>query len=364
MLVLLGIAAAVAADCSDVELMKSHAFRGKLAPDEQACIEAALPTLDPAVRVDLSFALILQAYMTHDVAYPDLMRRHLTEVHTTDPEVAYLYANWLKQNQPDNAGEILRWSRIAMAGRMRWADDPPGYVAIVRSLYDMLVESSLERAVQLEAVSDATPNPDNSLATDKAKREARYWLVVAAPCLHNGDCGPRFEVEVEGQTSCEDLDGYAVLARQGTLTEEPTRCLEARYERNPKDKVVGILMDAADHDPEGGAWEQLLAWHWDQTGADDPLLAARYASYLAAKGPQAAADVWKWTQIALGDRPALTTAGGRPLVGHVLTIRATAAKQLAEAARGTDGADEAKERARAAAEDRDAWCQSARDCPD
>ena len=37
------------------------------------------------------------------------------------------------------------------------------------------------------------------------------------------------------------------------------------------------MMTQANTDPEGKSWEELMAWHWNLTGVDDPLLAYRYA---------------------------------------------------------------------------------------
>lgn len=362
--------------CSDLAALEAAAYRGRLSDTEKVCLEAELATADPVARVDISFVLILHAYMTAEQeTYVALMRRHLAQIHTTDPEVAYLYSTWLMKNQPTNHDEILQWAAVAMEGRTRWLDDRVGYVTIVRSIYDMLIQASMQRAIAYEQAYNADPNDATLQRLDRARRLARYYLVIATPCLHYGDCGPKFEVEIEGQTSCEDLEALHAKALVKRLHGDEVSCLKARWYRSQKPKFLDVLMTNADRDSEGTEWESLLAWHWNATAADDPVLAARHAQFLYRGGQnQLEVEIARWSELALSDRAALEKRLGRAGLGEMLQLRAESTRKLVEQAESaalmmpseaaTARVEHTRATASAAAADLKSFCTTyPKDCP-
>jgi hypothetical protein len=282
---LLALPALASADCGSIEVLEAHASAGKLTAEESSCVELALATADPIDRVDLSFVLILQALMSgDDAAYVAHLERHLASVHTTDPEVAYLYATWLQKHRPERTADVLHWADVAFAGRGRWVKDLRNYTTIVRSVWDLRIEASMRAAMTAEQAYAASPTPAKQEAMERARRAARYYMIAATPCLHYGDCGPRYEVEVEGQTSCEDLDAVERALSAGPLHPDTLSCLKARWYRNPRQRLLDLLAASADRAPDSTEWEALLAWHFNATGEEDAALAQRYQAFLEEAG--------------------------------------------------------------------------------
>ncbi|MCB9673500.1 MAG: hypothetical protein H6737_00195 [Alphaproteobacteria bacterium] len=291
MLTLLALAlpALGAMRCGDLDSLELEAARSRLDAGTEACLEEALGAAEAAERARTSFVLILSAYSGNDLeAYGERMRRHLATFHTTDAEVAYLYARylWKKSGEtadPPYTDEILKWSRVAMDGRTRWLHNRRNYDEMVRNLYDMLVQSSLRRALLDKKAFEADPSDANRLVADQAQRRARHYLIVAAPCLHKGECGPTFEVIVEGMRECEDLAPLENYAAAGKLDEGHRACLRARFRRQgaPRRRILDLLIADAEKQPDSSTFEYLLAWHWNVTDADDPEMAYRFARWLA-----------------------------------------------------------------------------------
>ncbi len=288
---LLGGAAAAPTDpsgCGDLPALELRAARGRLPDDIEQCLEGRLSQGDASERAKSSFVLILSAYSGKALdLYGERMQRHLATYHTTDAEVAYLYARYLwkrsgETGDPPYTDAILRWSRVAMDGRTRWLHNRRNYDEMVRNLYDMLVQTSLQAALRQQKAYTETPTDENRLAADQAQRRARHYLIVAAPCLHRGECGPTFEVIVEGLRECDELGPLEDYAAGGNLDDGHRACLRARYRRPgaPKRRILDILTaDAANRD-DPKLFEFLLAWHWNVTEQDDPEMAYRFASWL------------------------------------------------------------------------------------
>jgi len=280
---------AAAAECTDLDALELSAARRRLDPEMEACLEGLMGSGEVTVRARASFVLILSAYSGQDLeVYGERMRRHLSALHTTDAEVAYLFARylWKKSAQtaaPPYTAEILRWSRVAMDGRTRWLHNRRNYDEMVRNLYDMLVQSSLQQAMVERRAFDAAPTDAQRLVADRAKRRARHYLIVAAPCLHKGECGPTFEVYVEGLRECDDLGPLENYARAGRLDDGHRACLRARFRRpaSPKRRILDLLIEDADQQSDPGRFEFLLAWHWNLTDSDDPEMAYRFARWLS-----------------------------------------------------------------------------------
>ena len=316
--------------CGDRGDLEIEAYRRALPAPTLTCLEAAATGTDPAVRSEASFVLIVHAYARGNHAeYERLMRRHLTELHTTDAEVAYLYARHL-WSKGDATDEVLHWARVAMDSRRRWLHNRANYDRMVRSLYDMMVQVSMERAIEVEQQFTANPTNDNRDRAERYKRQARYFLITAAPCLHYGDCGPYFEIEVEGWAPCDDLVQMETLARKGQITAEHQACLKSKYRKPqaPKKRILTVLLTQANTDSEGKAWDALLAWHWNLTGVEDPLLAYHYAEWLISSNASQAEEALKWAQVALASEDGLTGRSGRAALTRLHRLRVETAQRL------------------------------------
>jgi len=324
-----------ALDCGQTSDLEMAAYRGRLTLENRACLESTLQDGDPSKRAEASFVMIIDAYAAGRIDdYSALMRRHLTDIHTQDAEVAFLYATHLwRENGPSD--DVLKWSRVAMDGRRRWLSNRNNYDNMVKSLYDMMVQVSMERAIEVETQYIGSPTPENRARTDTYKRQARYYLIVAAPCLHYGDCGPYYEVEVEGWAPCDDLVALEAQSKRGAVPDTQMTCLRSKYRKpqSPKQRILTIMMAQADTDSEGKVWDTLLAWHWNLTGMDDPLLAYRYADFLVGSGVQEAEQAMKWAKIALNSKEGFSGRTGRHALERLHTLRLQTAQRLLAVAR-------------------------------
>ena len=307
----------------------------KLSAEAVACLETVTQGVDAVARSEASFALIIHAHSKGDLTrYGELMKRHLTQLHTTDAEVAYLYARYL-WSAGRASDEVLHWARVAMDNRRRWLHNRANYDQIVKSLYDMMVQVSMERAIQVEQDYAAAPGKAARERADAYKRRARYYLIVAAPCLHYGDCGPYFDVEVEGWAPCDDLVEMETLAKRGQVSLEQMSCLKSKYRKPqaPKRRILTVMLTQANSDKDGKRWEELLAWHWNLTGLDDPLLAYHYAEWLVHQEQQDSEEALKWAQVALNQEGGLTGRSGRQALTRLHQLRVDTAKRLLEDAK-------------------------------
>ena len=332
---------AQALDCGDPSDLEMNAYRGRLTDDDRKCLEGTVEGDDAVSRSEASFVLIVDAYVRgNGTEYGTLMKRHLTKLHTTDAEVAYLYATWLWR-EGQNSDEVLHWARVAMDSRRRWLHNRANYDRMVKSLYDMMVQVSMERAIQVEQEYSANPTQTNRQRADAYRRQARYYLIIAAPCLHYGDCGPYYEVEVEGWAPCDDLVQMESLSKRGGVTNDHLACLKSKYRKPqaPKKRILGIMMAQANTDTEGQAWEELMAWHWNLTGVDDPLLAYNYAEFLVATEGEETEEAMKWAQVALSREDGFTGRTGRQALQRLHMLRVATAQRMVEDAQSAVNAD-------------------------
>jgi len=363
----------IALACGDLSELEMVAYTGKLDEAQRTCLESSLETGDSVTRAQHSFVLIIDAYIGNEKdRYEALMRRHLTEIHTTDAEVAYLFVNHLF-NAERHTDEALHFARVAMDGRRRWLHNRTNYDRMVKATYDMMVQMSMARAIDVEQEYKGAPTQEKEHKLEQYRRQARYYLIIAAPCLHYGDCGPYFDVEIEGWAPCDDLVALEGKATRGGVTQEEVNCLRGKYRKNgaPRRRILDIMMDQADFDRDGRMWEELLAWHWNLTGLHDPMLAHRYAQYLVAHGEEQAAEALNWADIALEESDSLSGRRGRDAVRKLHELRVRTAEELLQRTRNEhDSPDlpeaqqairEAEERLAGAVASRDSWC-AANDC--
>lgn len=323
--------------CGEPRDLEMDAYRGRLDDTTKACLETSIDSAAPLTRAAHSFVLIVDAYVSRDLTrYGQLMERHLAQYHTTDAEVAYLYANWLWRDRgPTDA--VLQWAKVALDGRRRWLANRANYDRMVRALYDMLVQVSMERALAVEQEVGPNPSPEAQARLEAYRRHAKYWLVIAAPCLHDGECGPYFEVEVEGWAPCDDLVAMDVLAKRGQLSDAHWTCLKSSFRKTaaPKRRILDVMATQADAVPEGAAWDDLLAWHWNVAGVEDPELAYRYAAYLSRQGGGSveATEILKWSAVALDAKQLFTGRTGKAAMVQLHDLRRETARRMLDRAR-------------------------------
>ena len=352
--------------CDDPLALEPAAFRGGLSVDEVACLDSRLPGLEPSLRAQVSFMLIVQEHMQgEDDRYGARMRVHLEQYHGRDTEVAYLYATWLRdQGRIDE--ELIRWATVALDGRFAWIDNKRLFNSMVQSLYDMINEAAIIEAGNAQKRLLSAPTEANRKRYEDARRRARYYMTISAPCLAKGECMPEFTVEVEGMAFCDDIFELADRARHGEVTADELVCLRSRYRKptSNKRRILDVMIDNANQDGTGKQWQALLEFHHRVTNEVDPNLAAPYAEYLAGRGVASAKDALDWAAIAAQGEE---LRGGLDTTAALYALRVRVAEELLAWAKGVEAGDVESDAAAPSAEaaeqllrdartDRDEWC--------
>jgi hypothetical protein len=127
----LGVASPAWAVCSDyaaepaglVEL-EPFATKGALDDDQKGCLETSYAASTTQTTKDkISRVLMVNAYAYNTKTWAELVSRHLDEVVRSDPDIAYLYAFYLYNNSKADAGEVVRWTVVALERRDTWTGD-------------------------------------------------------------------------------------------------------------------------------------------------------------------------------------------------------------------------------------------------
>ena len=334
---------ALAADpsCGDLRELERSALSGRLEAGTADCLEADLSVVGPEHRVRTSFVLVVAAHVSGDVdRYEQHLRRHLFEVHSSDADVAYLYALMLSKKGVAWGEDVIRWANVALANKWQWVEHPRTFASMVRSLYHLRNDAAMNRAVEAEKRHRARPTSTNEQRLEQYRERSRRYLVISAPCLAQGECGPQFEVVVEDVTDCEDLWALQSNADRGVLVPPQITCLKGRYQRPaaPRVRLLDLLATNADNSTDPGEWERLLGWHRNFSGVDDPYLGLRYARFLTAGGPPYAHEALRRTELAIRNLPMTSKRRGRRWSAELHRLRALAAYRVWESAVATDAA--------------------------
>ena len=174
---------AVAADpadlsaCRDLGALQEPAILRALTPAQIACLEARLrDEADPKARVASSLFLIYNAEGT--AGWATLLRRHLEEIDTSDPDLCYLWALHLTRGGIENARDVIRWAEAALQNRSRWTGET--YTVRVSRLATLKTEAAnllwraAARSARMGTVEPGLADGDRDLVA----RYAQEWLQV------------------------------------------------------------------------------------------------------------------------------------------------------------------------------------------
>ncbi|MCA9571108.1 MAG: hypothetical protein KC656_24885 [Myxococcales bacterium] len=137
-----------AADPGALVSLEPYATKGALDDGQKQCLEAGYSAADTQTTKDkISRVLMVNAYAYNTKIWAELVARHLDEVDRSDPDIAYLYAFYLYNNDKADAEEVVRWTEVALERRDTWTGDV--YVSRVYGLMRL-------RAVAANAVWELT----------------------------------------------------------------------------------------------------------------------------------------------------------------------------------------------------------------
>lgn len=167
------------ADLTQLPLLEPAATKGALTEPEKECLELSYAAAKAqTVKDKISRVLLVNAYAYSTKYWAQLVRRHLDEVDRSDPDIAYLYAFYLFNNDRKNAEEVIKWTEVALERRDVWSGDV--YVGRVYGLYKL-------RALAANAVwsdaEDESAHGKGAAGVDAMRNQvkvyAREWLDFA-----------------------------------------------------------------------------------------------------------------------------------------------------------------------------------------
>ena len=161
--------------------LEAFATKGALQDDHKACLETSYKAAELQTTKDkISRVLLVNAYANNTATWSELVQRHLDEVDRSDPDIAYLYAFYLYNNEKADADQVIEWTELALERRDVWTGDV--YVSRVYGLMRLRAIAGLKvweaaEADRLKGVESDQGKLDD--LRDRAKTYAREWVDFA-----------------------------------------------------------------------------------------------------------------------------------------------------------------------------------------
>ena len=171
------------AECGDLIKMEPAAMMGKLKDGEIRCLDEKLHEAEKQTFKDkLSRVLMSDAWAKGDThRWEAVVRRHLSEIDRSDPNLCYKFAVHLSKKEAEFADETMRWSDVALENRSQWTGDI--HVKRVYALYKLKTLSAQKKWAAAEEAYVNAPSPDTDDAVKDARNQtktnAREWLEFA-----------------------------------------------------------------------------------------------------------------------------------------------------------------------------------------
>lgn len=170
-----------AQDPSRLSELEAFATKGALEDAQKGCLEASYASAELQTTKDkISRVLLVNAYANNTATWSQLVQRHLDEVDRSDPDIAYLYAFYLYNNEKADAAQVIEWTELALERRDVWQGDV--YVSRVYGLMRLRAIAGLKIWEDAEAkrLAGAESDPEQlDDLRDRAKTYAREWVDFA-----------------------------------------------------------------------------------------------------------------------------------------------------------------------------------------
>ncbi len=195
--------------CTDLFKLQDQALAGTLREGQIACLEERI--VEDKLMTDkekVSRVLLVDAEAKKDLArWEALMRRHLSAIDQSDPDLCFKYTIYLSKKGTDNAEEVVIWGTRALERKDNWSGRL--YEKKVYALHQLRAEAGMhlwqqaeqhyleERSLQSEEASNQ--------ARGKAKEFARAWLDYARASDQDTEAALRLCLSAAGAMEyCEE----------------------------------------------------------------------------------------------------------------------------------------------------------------
>ncbi len=110
-----------------------------------------------------------------------VVRRHLSDIDQSDPDLCYKFAKHLVNQNADKADETIRWANMALENKSVWVGDI--HVKRVYNLHKIKAVAAQKKWQHCEAKYLDGPTEDGNRVRNQArndlKTQAREWLEYA-----------------------------------------------------------------------------------------------------------------------------------------------------------------------------------------
>lgn len=166
--------------CGPLDELEPEAAEGRLSTDTIACLDHALRLAGKQTTKDaLSRLLMADAWAKGDLhRWEGAVRRHLLEIDSSDPDLAYLLAVRLRKQGPATAFEAIRFAELALENRARWGAEV--HAERVGTLLRLRALAAADLWYHYEDELLIEKSPENTDQVDRwrsmTKMSAREWL--------------------------------------------------------------------------------------------------------------------------------------------------------------------------------------------
>ena len=198
----------VTASCGDLVKLEPSALLGKLVDAEIRCLDGSLRDAErQTVKNKISRVLMADAWAKADRhRWEAIVRRHVTEIDRSDPDLCYKFSLHLSKQGPDHVDETLRWADVALDNKQKWQGDM--FVSRVYNLYRLKALSANSKWNALE--SSYLKEPSQELLDTKdetrnlTKTLSREWLEYARSSGRDDTVALQLCISAAGSTEfCE-----------------------------------------------------------------------------------------------------------------------------------------------------------------
>ncbi len=195
--------------CSDLFKLQDQALAGTLRDGQIGCLETRI--VEDKLMTDkekVSRVLLVDAEAKKDlVRWEALMKRHLSDIDQSDPDLCFKYTIYLSKKGMENAEEVIIWGSRALERKDNWSGRL--YEKKVFALHQLRAEAGMhlwQQAEQhyLEERSMQAEDSSNQ-ARGRAKEFARAWLDYARASDQDTDIALKLCLSAAGAMEfCEE----------------------------------------------------------------------------------------------------------------------------------------------------------------
>jgi hypothetical protein len=183
--------AAVSVHCDDLRQLEGVALLGALSPAHSACMEHRIETeSSQTTKNKISRVLLINAETSKNGEWPRLMKRHLTEINQSDPDMCLKYALHLSRRKGASSSHgVIKWSELALERKSQWSG--PTFTKRVYDLHKLrahaankLWQRTNEDLLNAGSNREALAGKEEK-SRGRAKGLAREWLDFARAASQN-----------------------------------------------------------------------------------------------------------------------------------------------------------------------------------